>query len=98
MLTVRNLSISGINLNDTVSAALSMLKYEISKKKIVIKIEVEKNIGEINGDKVKLQQAFINIIYNAFKAVDVVGCIKINTFCLEKDSDLNLFGSRHSQW
>jgi two-component system sensor kinase FixL len=60
------------SLNDIASETLGLVRYELAHHKINPKIELAAFGGQINADRVQLQQVIINLIINACQAMDVV--------------------------
>ena len=63
-------NITRINLKNIVTEVLSFLGKEPEYRSITIGIEIEDGLDDIVTDKGKLQQVLLNIIKNAFAAVD----------------------------
>jgi len=68
-----------IDINDTLSQILKLIKSQKEFGKIVIEEQYEENILPYNGDKNQLQQVFLNIILNAAEAISKSGTITITT-------------------
>jgi signal transduction histidine kinase len=73
------LSIQKISISELLVEILSFFQKEADSRKIVVKLNIDPNMPEIESDQGKLQQIFVNIINNAFAAVDDGGHIEINT-------------------
>ena len=72
------ISVQKININELLVEILSFFKKETDSRNIVIKLNIDKNTPEIESDQGKLQQIFVNIINNAFAAIDDGGHINIS--------------------
>ena len=70
-------AVTRINLRKIIAEVLSFLGKEPEYRSIVININVEDGLDDIVSDKGKLQQVLLNIIKNAFAAVDDGGHLEI---------------------
>lgn len=75
----RNLeaSVEQIRIEDVVKEVLSFVEKEIQNRDIRIDMQVAPDTTPIESDRGKLQQIFINIVNNAFAAVDDGGSLNI---------------------
>ncbi len=60
------------SLNDIVGETLSLVRHELAHHKINPVIELTAFGGQVNADRVQLQQVIINLIINACQAMDAV--------------------------
>ncbi|WP_433770104.1 sensor histidine kinase [Pseudomonas putida] len=60
------------SLNDIVNETLSLVRYELAHHKINPTIELSAFGGQVNADRVQLQQVIINLIINACQAMDAI--------------------------
>jgi two-component system NtrC family sensor kinase len=74
-----------INLDVLVEEVLSFLEKEASYREIEVVLHKEANTPAISSDRGQLQQVFLNIINNAFAAVDDGGRIAIRIHRAEAD-------------
>lgn len=73
-----DMSIQSINIGDVVREVLGFLNKEAEYRSIEISIEVAEDIPQIDTDAGKLQQIILNIINNAFAAMEDQGRLRIN--------------------
>ncbi|HEX2994335.1 MAG TPA: ATP-binding protein [Anaerolineales bacterium] len=59
-----------ISLNETISDALSLLRYEINNRSISVKLDLAKEIPDIFANKNQLKGVWINLINNALGAME----------------------------
>jgi two-component system NtrC family sensor kinase len=76
----RNLQarIEPVNLKETIQEVLGFMDKEAQFRQINIILKVDEDIPVFEGDRGKLQQVFLNLINNAFAAVNDGGMIEIN--------------------
>jgi signal transduction histidine kinase len=76
----RNLQarIEPVNLKETIQEVLGFMDKEAQFRQINIILKVDEGIPVFEGDRGKLQQVFLNLINNAFAAVNDGGMIEIN--------------------
>jgi two-component system NtrC family sensor kinase len=68
------------SLNETIEDAISLLRYEINKRSVAVKLNLSKNIPLIFANKNQLKGVWINLINNALGAIDSErGKISIST-------------------
>jgi two-component system, NtrC family, sensor kinase len=70
--------IESINLTKILDEVLGFLHKEAEYRNITINRDIAANIPEFQSDRGKLQQVFLNIINNAFAAMDVGGKLDIS--------------------
>jgi len=58
-----------INLNDKIASTLGLLHAELVNRKIKIQTDLKTDLPLIWGDRVQLQQAFLNLMMNAMEAM-----------------------------
>lgn len=67
----------GIDLDLLIKGVLGFLEKEASYRNLAIQFDIEPDLPTIESDRGQLQQVFLNIINNAFAAVDKGGVIRI---------------------
>lgn len=73
------LELGEININDILKGVLRLTEPQISKERIQVKAELEEGLPFISGDLNQLEQAFLNIIVNAWQAMPDGGALTIKT-------------------
>jgi|GEM_PF-1007069 len=71
-----------VSVNDVVKNSMELLTYELSSHNIKSKTELSPNLPLIVADPHQLQQVFVNLIQNAWQAMDAAhggGCLTIRT-------------------
>lgn len=74
-----------LDVNDVVKEVLGFLEKEAALRSIKIKLHLADNLPRIASDRGQLQQIFLNILNNAFAAVQDGGNVSVGTW--EKDGD-----------
>jgi len=72
-----DVNIQTVNLGEVISDVLGFLSKEAEYRSIAISVNVSGDIPQFESDRGKLQQVFLNIINNAFAAVQDGGTIDI---------------------
>lgn len=67
------------DINNMINETLSLIEYQPSMKKIVIKKDMDTKLVLIEADHLQLKQVFLNIILNAVQAMPEGGELKIMT-------------------
>jgi len=70
--------IEPIHINQTISGVLSFLRKEASYRNISINMDIPEDLPVIYSDHGSLQQIFLNLINNAFQAMDTGGRLDIS--------------------
>jgi signal transduction histidine kinase len=71
-------NIESINLGKVIDDVLGFLHKEAEYRNITVNLDIAPNIPEFRSDRGKLQQIFLNIVNNAFTAMDVGGRLDIS--------------------
>jgi len=79
-----------LDLNDLVDETLAMLREDLEKHRILVKTELYENLPEVTGDRIQLQQVFVNLIANAIDSMANVGGSRVLTVKSEIQDDGNV--------
>ena len=71
--------ISDFDINEAITEVIGILEHTFSLNHVVIKHEYKKTPLLMKGDKEKIKQVFINLLNNAFDAIEKNGSIFIKT-------------------
>lgn len=71
-------TIESINLGKVIDDVLGFLHKEAEYRNITVNLDIDPNIPEFRSDRGKLQQIFLNIVNNAFAAMDIGGRLEIS--------------------
>jgi signal transduction histidine kinase len=80
-----DVSIEDVNLKEIIESVLSFLKNEAQHRAIDININVPPDIPIFKSDRGKLQQIFLNLINNAFSAIEDGGNLTFEAVRISKD-------------
>ncbi|KPA19431.1 integral membrane sensor signal transduction histidine kinase [Candidatus Magnetomorum sp. HK-1] len=80
-----DVEIQTINLNNIISEIINFYRKEAKYRNISIIVDVEDGTPEIETDRKKLQQILLNLINNAFQAIDDGGSLKIKIGMISSD-------------
>jgi two-component system NtrC family sensor kinase len=69
-----------LDLNEIVQEVIGFLEKEALHRNIKVEINLAENLPQIPSDRGQLQQVFLNILANAFAAVDDGGLISVKTW------------------
>jgi len=72
-----DVKIKKINLQEVVTEVLNFHKKEAEYKGVNVTISIPDNLPDMETDKGKFQQILVNLINNAFQAVEEGGCLDI---------------------
>jgi signal transduction histidine kinase len=75
-----DIQIETTHLDQVIKQVLTFLRKESEYRRIMLNLVVQDNLPPIEGDVGQLEQAFLNIINNAFGAVDDGGKVDIELF------------------
>ena len=73
-----DIKIQRVNLSQVISDVLSFHKKETEYRNISVHVDVPADIPEIETDRGKLQQILVNLVNNAFQAMDNGCCLDIS--------------------
>ncbi|MFP4667480.1 MAG: ATP-binding protein [Desulfobacterales bacterium] len=68
-----------VDINESIQEVISLVEHTFGLNRVRILCEFDPNIPEIEGDKDKLKQVWLNLFNNAFDAVEQDGYIRITT-------------------
>ncbi|MCX7880623.1 MAG: ATP-binding protein [Ignavibacteria bacterium] len=72
-----------IKVNELIAKTIELLNHLFKKKNVRLNLNLQNDLPEISADSKQLQQILINLITNAYDAIDELGCISIKTFTEE---------------
>jgi len=73
-----DVNIQSFHLKDMIREVLSFTGKEAEYRSIYVKVEIPDEIPEIESDRSKLQQVFLNLVNNAFAAMSTDECLYIS--------------------
>ncbi|WP_457552918.1 two-component system sensor histidine kinase NtrB [Desulfobacula sp.] len=82
--------ITTFNINDAIKEVLEMVEHTFSLNHVMIQANLHKNPLLMKGDKEKLKQVVINLLNNAFDAIEKNGKIFISTGAQKKESKIKI--------
>jgi signal transduction histidine kinase len=82
------LEIKTININKVLEESLLLVKYELSKNNISLDKQLENELPDIELDRNKMKQVFINIFMNAVHAMGKDGTLTARTYSNQLSKDL----------
>jgi PAS domain S-box-containing protein len=62
-----------LNINDTITEVLALLRMELSRNDITQHVELSNDLPLVSGDRIQLQQVILNLIMNAIEAMSEIG-------------------------
>ena len=72
-------SFGEVSLNRVIQETLSLLDHQLQKAGIQIKVDLDPNLGAVQGNAGKLQQVFLNLFLNARDAMTAGGTLEVRT-------------------
>lgn len=81
-----DVAIEIMDINELLMEVLSFLEKEALHRNIQIELELDESLVKIESDQGQLQQVFLNILNNAFAAVQEQGVVKISTWELDQEN------------
>ncbi len=81
-----DVSVQSINLEEVVREVLGFLNKEAEYRSIQISIEIAENLPNIDTDAGRLQQVILNIINNAFAAMENNGHLRVKASMADKNN------------
>jgi two-component system NtrC family sensor kinase len=80
-----DVEIEAINLNEVIREVYGFLEKEAFHRNIKVQLHLTEGLQDVLADHGQLQQVFLNILNNAFSAIDDGGMIEITTWDHDKD-------------
>lgn len=80
-----DVNIVELNINEIIREVLGFLEKEAFHRNIEIELDLSQDLSEIASDHGQLQQVFLNIINNAFAAVDNGGHVHISSWEMDPE-------------
>ncbi|MDZ7832635.1 MAG: ATP-binding protein [Desulfobacterales bacterium] len=68
-----------VNINESIEEVISLVEHTFGLSRVQILTDFDPNIPDIDGDKDKLKQVWMNLLNNAFDAIQQDGYIRITT-------------------
>jgi len=75
-----------LDVNEVLQETVGFLKKEAISKNIQTRYELDEELAKISSDRGQLQQVFLNIINNAFSAVEQGGEVTLKTWEVDADT------------
>ncbi|MCT4634669.1 MAG: ATP-binding protein [Rickettsiales bacterium] len=75
-----------LDINEVLEKCFNVVSFHKESKYINIEKKFSEELPLIRGNNVQLQQAFLNILFNAVQAIEVEGTITIENYNLEQDN------------
>ncbi|MBW1953294.1 MAG: two-component sensor histidine kinase [Deltaproteobacteria bacterium] len=79
-------TVESLNLNEVIEEVLSFVEKEALHRNIELHLSLAQDLPRIASDRGQLQQVFLNIINNAFEAVEDGGRVTITSFEVDDDT------------
>jgi two-component system, sporulation sensor kinase E len=84
------LDLTPISLNDVVRHVFELVSPEAKEQGIFLSLALDKNLPTVAGDESQLGQAILNIIVNAFQAIEGEGVVEARTWFMSDEVCLTL--------
>ncbi len=68
-----------VKLNDLLREVVGLTEHQIAKERITLRTELQADLPDIQGDPNQLEQAFLNIVINAWHAMPAGGTLSLRT-------------------
>jgi C4-dicarboxylate-specific signal transduction histidine kinase len=62
-----------VDINEAIAEVIALTRSELSKNRVVVQMELAKDLPVVQGDRVQLRQVILNLIVNAVEAMSQVG-------------------------
>jgi predicted ATPase/signal transduction histidine kinase len=61
---------SRLDLKDVITDVLSLIDHELTKRQVLIRVELPEDLPPVLGDRVQLQQVMLNLLINGIEAIN----------------------------
>jgi PAS domain S-box-containing protein len=68
---------AAVNLNASIDEVIKVLQSDIVSRRIVLDVELARDLPRVLGDRVQLQQVMLNLLMNAFEALENVAIKRV---------------------
>jgi len=92
------MAIHPVALNDLLREVLELSGHQIAKERIAIETDLQPDLPAIEGDGNQLEQAFLNIVINAWHAMPAGGTLTLRTRAARPGEHLRRLGRSASTW
>jgi signal transduction histidine kinase len=86
-----------LDLNNVLEESLLLVKYELTKNNISLDKQLENELPEIELDRNKMKQVFINIFMNAIHAMGKDGTLTVKTFSRQLSKEYFNMHCKHTE-
>jgi len=73
------LTVQAVKLNDLLREVVGLTEHQIAKERIRVRTDLQADLPAIQGDPIQLEQAFLNIVINAWHAMPAGGTLTLRT-------------------
>lgn len=73
------IAVQPVKLNDLLREVLGLTEHQIAKERITVKTDLQADLPTITGDENQMEQAFLNIVINAWHAMPAGGTLTLRT-------------------
>ena len=73
------MAVQAVKLNDLLREILGLTEHQIAKERITVTTDLQADLPAIAGDENQLEQAFLNIVINAWHAMPAGGALTLRT-------------------
>lgn len=63
---------AALDINDVIADVVTLVQREVFRNRVRLRLELDKSIGPVMGDRVQLQQVLINLLMNGIEAMSAV--------------------------
>ncbi len=87
-----HMALQSLKLNDLLRDVLGLTEHQIVKERIAVKTDFQPDLPAIMGDENQLEQAFLNIVINAWHAMPMGGTLTMQTRSAHRGDRLSRTG------